>query len=135
MKNYVQEEQAFIDGVEFAMDWNLPIPEEDYKKYYELTNKREGVKIMYRYHIELNTSSDIVEFIDVCSKIPSEVIVNGKDENGSDWSLSAKSFLCVVVMSAHLQNKQKQMAQNADWNTIYVECEEDIYNKISKFVV
>lgn len=90
---------------------------------------------MHRYHIELNTSSDIVEFIDICSKIASDVLVMGKDENGSDWSLSAKSFLCVLVMSAHLQNKQKQMAHNADWNTIYVECVEEIYSKISKFIV
>ena len=89
---------------------------------------------MHRYHIELNTSSDIVEFIDICSKISSEVTVMGRDENGSHWSLSAKSFLCVLIMSAHLQNKQKQMAQNADWNTIYVECEEDIYSAISKFI-
>ena len=90
---------------------------------------------MYRYYITLDTGSDIVEFIDACSKISSEIIVNGKDENGSNWSLSVKSFLCVLVMSAHLQNKQKRMAQNADWNTIYVECKEDIYSSISKFIV
>lgn len=90
---------------------------------------------MYKYHIELNTSSDIVEFIDICSKIPSEVTVIGKDENGSDWLLSAKSFLCVIVMSTHLQNKQKQKALKTDWNTIYVECEEDIYSVISKFII
>ncbi len=89
---------------------------------------------MYRYHIELNTSSDIKEFIDICSKAHSEVTVSGKDENGSDWLLSTKSFLCVLVMDAQLQNKQKQMAQNADWNTIYVESEEDIYSAISKFI-
>lgn len=89
---------------------------------------------MWRYYIELNTSSDIVEFIDICSQIPYEVTVFGKDENGSDWSLSAKSFLCVLVMSHHLQNKQKKMAQNADWNTIYVECKEDIYMAIAKFM-
>ena len=89
---------------------------------------------MYRYNVELNTSSDIIEFIDVCSKIPSEVTVKGKDENGSNWSLSAKSFLCVVVMTAHVQNKQKQMARNVDWNTIYVECVEDIFSRISKFI-
>lgn len=89
---------------------------------------------MYKYNVELNTSSDILEFVNVCSKIPSEVTVKGKDENGSNWSLSAKSFLCVVVMTAHVQNKQKQMARNADWNTIYVECEEDIFSKISKFI-
>lgn len=89
---------------------------------------------MYRYHIELNTVSDIAEFINICSNISSEVMVTGKDENGSDWLLSAKSFLCVFAMSTHLQNKQKKMAQNADWNTIYVECEEDIYSAISKFI-
>lgn len=89
---------------------------------------------MNKYNVELNTSSDILEFINVCSKIPSEVTVKGKDENGGNWSLSAKSFLCVVVMTAHVQNKQKQMAKNADWNTIYVECEEDIFSRISKFI-
>lgn len=89
---------------------------------------------MYRYYIELNTSRDIAEFIDICSNVLSEVIVSGKDENGSDWSLSAKSFFCVLVMNAHLQNRQKQKAHNADWNTIYVECKEDIYSEISKFI-
>ena len=90
---------------------------------------------MYRYHIELNTGSEVEEFVSACAKIPSEVVVKGKDENGSDWSLSAKSFLCVLVIKAHLQNKQKQKAQNADWNTIYVECEEDVYSAVSKFIV
>ena len=90
---------------------------------------------MYKIYIELNTVSEIEEFVDICSKIPSEVMVKGKDENGGDWSLSAKSFLCVLVMSARLYNRQKQMAQQADWNTIYVECEEDIYTKISKFAI
>lgn len=89
---------------------------------------------MHRYNIELNTGSDIVEFIDVCSKIHSEVTVFGKDENDENWSLSAKSFLCAVVMGVHLQNKQKKMAHNADWNTIYVECVEDIYSSIEKFI-
>lgn len=132
MKKYTREELAFIQGTEFAIDWNLPIPEEDYEVYYKLIERDSQ---MYKYHIELNTSADIIEFIDMCSKIPYDVKVRGKDENGSDWSLSAKSFLCVLVMSAHLQNKQKQMAHNADWNTIYAECEEDIYSTISKFVV
>lgn len=89
---------------------------------------------MHRCHIELNTSNDIREFVDACSKVSSEVMVRGKDENGVDWLLSAKSFLCVLIMNAHLKNKQKQKAQNADWNTIYVECEEEIYTAISKFI-
>lgn len=91
--------------------------------------------MLYRTYIELNTASEVEEFISICSKIPSEVTVSGKDENGCDWSLSAKSFLCVLVMNARLQNKQKQMAQQTDWNTIYVECREDIYNKIAKFAI
>lgn len=90
---------------------------------------------MYKTRIELNTTKEIEEFVAICSTIPYEVMVNGKDENGSDWSLSAKSFLCVLVMNARLQNKQKQMAQKVDWNTIYVECEKDIYNLISKFAI
>lgn len=89
---------------------------------------------MHRYHIELNTSNDIKEFVDICSKISSEVTVSGKDEYGSDWLLSPKSFLCVLVMDACLKNKQKQMAQNADWNTVHVESEDDIYSAISKFI-
>lgn len=30
------EELAFIGGIELAIDWNLPISEEDYKRYLEL---------------------------------------------------------------------------------------------------
>lgn len=33
------EEQAFIDGMEFALDWGFEVPEEDYKRYCELTVK------------------------------------------------------------------------------------------------
>lgn len=90
---------------------------------------------MYRTYIELNTSGEVEEFVSVCSKIPTKVTVKGKDENGCDWSLSAKSLLCVLVMNARLQKKHKQVAQKADWNTIYVECEEDIYSLISKFAI
>lgn len=30
--------QALIDGVEFAIDWGLPIPEDDYNEYIALTD-------------------------------------------------------------------------------------------------
>lgn len=33
------EEEAFIGGIEMAMDWNLPIPEEDLKRFFELINR------------------------------------------------------------------------------------------------
>lgn len=37
MKNPTPEEQGLIDTAELAVDWNLPIPESEYKKYLELT--------------------------------------------------------------------------------------------------
>ena len=40
MKNYTQEELAFIEGTEFALDYGLPIPKENFEKYIELTNDR-----------------------------------------------------------------------------------------------
>lgn len=89
--------------------------------------------MIHRYFIELNTSSEIEEFVNACSKVQSEVIVGGKDEHGSNWSLSVKSLLCVLVMNACLEHRHK-MAQQADWNTIYVESEDEIYSLISKFV-
>lgn len=40
MKKYTQEELAFIEGTEFALDYGLPIPDKDFEKYIELTNGR-----------------------------------------------------------------------------------------------
>ena len=34
------EEQAFIEGTEFVLDWGGEVTEEDYKRYCELTEKR-----------------------------------------------------------------------------------------------
>ena len=39
-KGDTSDEQGFIDVVELALDWNLPISDEDYKKYEELIKKR-----------------------------------------------------------------------------------------------
>lgn len=89
--------------------------------------------MMYRVYIELNTGSEVEEFVNICSQIPEEVTLRGKDEHGCDWSLSAKSLLCSLVMSAKLQKHRKHNAHEVDWNTIYVECEKDIYNLIYKF--
>ena len=90
-------------------------------------------KRVYRIYIELNTSSEVAEFVDICSKIPEDVIMRGKDEYGCDWFLNAKSLLCSLVMNAKLQKNREHNAHEVDWNTIYVECERDIYNMISKF--
>lgn len=90
---------------------------------------------MYKVYIELNSSKEVEEFVDICSKIPEEVTLKGKDENGCDWYLSAKSLLCSLVMNAKLQKHREHTAHEVDWNTIYVECEKDIYYLISKFAI
>lgn len=90
---------------------------------------------IYKTRIELNTSADVEEFTAICSKIPEEVIVRGKDENGSEWYISAKSLLCSLVMNARLQKHREHTVHELDWNTTYVECEKDIYNLISKFAI
>lgn len=90
-------------------------------------------KKFYRVRIELGTESEIDEFTNICKSIPEEVIVRGKDENGCDWHLSAKSLFCSLIMSARLQKYREHTAHEVDWNTIYVECERDIYSLIAKF--
>lgn len=90
---------------------------------------------MYKTYIELNSSKEVEEFVNICSQIPEEVTLRGKDENGCDWYLSAKSLLCSLVMNAKLQKHREHTAHDVDWNTIYVECERDIYYLISKFAI
>lgn len=88
---------------------------------------------MHKIYIELNTGKEVAEFVNICSQIPAEVTLRGKDEYGYEWSLNAKSLLCSLVMNAKLQKHRKHTAHDVDWNTIYVECEKDIYMLISKF--
>ena len=90
-------------------------------------------KQIYRTRIELTNSKDIAEFTDICSKIEEDVIVKGLDENGNEWCLSAKSLFCSLIMSIKMQQNRAHNAHEVDWNTIYVECERDIYRLISKF--
>jgi len=37
MRTYTEEEEAFINGVEFAMDYRFPIEEADMSRFRELT--------------------------------------------------------------------------------------------------
>ena len=69
---------------------------------------------MYRVYIELNTSKEVEEFVNICSKIPEDVIMRGKDEHGNDWSLSAKSLLCSLIMSAKLQKHREHTAHEVN---------------------
>lgn len=84
--------------------------------------------------INLNTITDIQKFTALAQTVKSDVRLTGKDENGNDWSLSAKSLFCSVVISAKLQKDREHTAHEVDWNTIYCECEEDIYNLIQDYV-
>lgn len=89
--------------------------------------------MMYRVYIELNSIREVEEFVNICQQISEDVTLKGKDEHNNDWSLSAKSLFCSLIMSAKLQKHREHTAHDVDWNTIYVECERDIYNLISKF--
>ena len=91
--------------------------------------------MIHRVYIELNTGSEVEEFVNICTQIPEDVILKGKDEYGYDWSLNAKSLLASLVMSVKFQKHREHNAHEVDWNTIYVECERDIYNLISKFAI
>lgn len=89
---------------------------------------------MSKYAIELNNINEVKDFIEAVSKVESDVRLIGKDENGRDWELSAKSLLCSLLMSAKLQRNREHTAHDVDWNTLWCVCDEDIYSLISKYV-
>ena len=86
-----------------------------------------------KYMIELTTANDVHEFTKIGQNVEVDVRVEGKDENGNHWELSAKSMLCVLLLGGHIKRRHKT-SQNIDWNTIYCKCEKDIYPLIQKFI-
>ncbi len=86
-----------------------------------------------KYKIELTTVQDVQEFSKIAQGIAADVRLSGKDENGDKWELSAKSMLCTLLLGGHIQRRH-HAEQDIDWNTIYCECEKDIYPLIHKFV-
>lgn len=86
-----------------------------------------------RCAIELNTIDEVAKFNAIVQDVDCDVRLTGKDENGSDWTMSAKSLLCSLMIEAKLQLGRESNAHNVDWNTLYVECEKDIYTKIQEF--
>lgn len=89
---------------------------------------------MAKYAIELNNIDEVKDFTEAVSKVKTDVRLIGKDENGRDWELSAKSLLCSLVMAANLQKSREHTAHDVDWNTLWCVCDEDIYSLISKYV-
>ena len=85
--------------------------------------------------IELSNITAVKKFTDIVSTIDCDVRLIGKDENGNDWDISAKSLLCSLIMAQREQSEREHTAHEVDWNTIWCVCERDIYSAISEFVV
>ena len=89
----------------------------------------------YKYKVELTSSKSVKEFTEVAKSVEGEVRLIGKDENGSNWDLSAKSLLCSLIVGSKLQEERDHNAHTVDWNTLWVVSDEDIYSVIKDFVV
>ena len=58
----------------------------------------------FRYKVELNTIDDVKKFTDAVAQVKDcDVRLIGKDENGANWDISAKSLFCSLMMSQRLQ--------------------------------
>lgn len=87
-----------------------------------------------RVPIELTTVSEIETFTNLVKTVDYDVRLIGKDENGCPWDLSAKSLYGSLILASTLQKKRKHTAHEVDWNTIYCECEKDIYALIKDYI-
>ena len=88
-----------------------------------------------RAKIELVDLAAVEKFVSIAKSIEADVRLVGKDENGSDWNISAKSLLASLVISQREQINRAHTAHEVDWNTIWCVCDEDIYMRIEEFVV
>lgn len=88
-----------------------------------------------RVKVEFSSLEDVHEFTSIAQTVKEDVRLIGKDEHGNDWSLSAKSFFCSLIIAAKLQKQREHTAHEVNWNTIYCECDKDIYSLIQKFVL
>lgn len=88
-----------------------------------------------RCKIELTNIDDVKKFTDAVMQVKDcDVRLIGKDENGANWDISAKSLFCSLMLSQRLQSERPHTAHEVDWNTIWCECERDIYSLIKDFV-
>lgn len=70
-----------------------------------------------KFKINLVTMSDVRDFVNAVSDISNEVYL----KDGSQFCVSAHSLLGAMC--------------SVEWKETWVECEEDIYNRISKWAV
>ena len=86
--------------------------------------------------VELDSMEAVKEFTAIIRTVEEDVRLIGKDENGSEWNLSAKSLFCSLIIAAKQQRRYREhTAHDVDWNTIYCECDRDIYHLIRKFII
>lgn len=88
-----------------------------------------------RVKVELTNITDVKNFTAAVKNVDCDVRLVGKDENGNDWNLSAKSLLCSLVIAKNQQTEREHTAHDVDWNTTWCECEKDIYSLIQDFAV
>ena len=69
-----------------------------------------------RVKIELETMSDVSEFVAIATKVEEPVHLVGEN-----FRVSAKSLLGALY--------------TMEWDEVWCECEKDIYTKIEKFVI
>lgn len=97
------------------------------------SHQYERGEFIMRAPIELTTGADVKRFSDAVQSIECDVRLVGRDENGYAWELSAKSLFSSLIVAAKVQ-KRAHTAHEVDWNTIWCECEKDIYSVIKDFI-
>lgn len=88
-----------------------------------------------RVRIELTNIEDVKKFNAAVENVECDVRLVGKDENGNDWNMSGKSIMCSLLIAQKEQLGREHTAHDVDWNTIWCECEKDIYTLIQDFVI
>ena len=99
---------------------------------------------LYQVKIELVTSEDIQEFVDLCNTVEDyEIVLKGYDEKGKPWQMNAKSLIGTAALTAIVQEQKEIVKRNeekaemrgiVDWNTIYAESTYPfLYSLLNKF--
>lgn len=89
---------------------------------------------MNKVRVEFSSVEDVRKFTELVKQVDCDVRLIGKDENGNDWELSAKSLFCSLLLEAKYQKEREHTAHDVDWNTLWCVCEKDIYCIIRQFV-
>ena len=89
---------------------------------------------MFKVKVEFSSAEEVRKFTEIVKQVDCDVRLIGKDENGNDWELSAKSLFCSLLLEAKYQKEREHTAHDVDWNTLWCVGEKDIYCTIRQFV-